>query len=74
MLVWHPKLSLGCPRSLKGLVNFAIINGFQRLGYDGPNQDQALVVCNFVAGRDVFVMLPTGSGKLFCAMPHSISL
>ena len=40
-------------------VEVAILEAFQKLGYDRPTQDQALAVRNFVLGYDVFVMLPT---------------
>ena len=48
------------------IVEVAILEAFQKLGYDRPTQDQALAVRNFVLGYDVFVMLPTGSGKSLC--------
>ena len=41
----------------------SILEGFQKLGYDRPTQEQAQAVRTFVLGSDVFVMLPTGSGK-----------
>ena len=44
----------------------AILEGFQKLGYDRPTQEQAQAVRSFVLGSDVFVMLPTVSGKSFC--------
>ena len=50
--------------TLKSLLS--ILEAFQRLGYDRPTEDQALAVRNFVLGCDVFVMLPTGSGKSLC--------
>jgi len=43
-----------------------ILEAFQKLGYDRPSEDQALAIRNFVLGSDVFVMLPTGSGKSLC--------
>ena len=38
----------------------------QKLGYDRPTQEQAQAVRSFVLGSNVFVMLPTGSGKSLC--------
>ena len=35
----------------------------KELGYDQPTDDQAEVLQKFVSGRDVFISLPTGSGK-----------
>jgi len=53
-------------------VNFAILEAFQRLGYDRPTEDQALAVQTFVLGCDVFVMLPIGSGKslYYASLPY----
>ena len=47
----------------ESVVELAILEAFQKLGYDCPSEDQALAIRNFVLGSDVFVMLPTGSGK-----------
>ena len=47
-------------------IDVAILEGFQKLGYDCPTQEQAQAVRSFVLGSDVFVMLPTGSGKSLC--------
>ena len=48
------------------VIDVAILEGFQKLGYDRPTQEQAQAVRTFVLGSDVFVMLPTGSGKSLC--------
>ena len=48
------------------VIDVAIIEGFQKLGYDRPTQEQAQAVRSFVLGSDVFVMLPNGSGKSLC--------
>ena len=48
------------------VIDVAILEGFQKLGYDRPTQEQAQAVRSFVFGSDVFVMLPTGSGKSLC--------
>ena len=50
------------------VIDVAILEGFQKLGYDHPTQDQeqAQDVRTFVLGSDVFVMLLTGSGKSLC--------
>ena len=47
-------------------IDVAILEGFQKLGYDCPTQEQAQAIRSFVLGSDVFVMLPTGSGKSLC--------
>ena len=38
----------------------------EELGVSELTPEQAVVVENFVRGRDVFVSLPTGSGKSLC--------
>ena len=35
-------------------------------GYEKPTDDQASAIRAFMSARDVFVMLPTGSGKSLC--------
>ena len=40
--------------------------GVHSLGYERPNEDLATIVNEFLKGRDVFVSLPTGAGKLLC--------
>ena len=45
------------------VIDVAILEGFQKLGYDCPTQEQAQAVRSFVLGRVVFVLLPTGSRK-----------
>ena len=47
-------------------IDVAILEGFQKLGYDRPTLEQAQAVRSFILGSDVFVMLPTGSGKSLC--------
>ena len=44
-------------------VQQAITQSVKELGYDQPTDDQAEVLQKFVSGRDVFISLPTGSGK-----------
>ena len=43
-----------------------ILATFRRIGYEKPTDDQASAIRAFMSGRDVFVMLPTGSGKSLC--------
>ena len=38
----------------------------KELGYDQPTDDQAEALQKLVSGHDVFVSLPTGSGKSLC--------
>ncbi len=47
-------------------VKVAILSAYQTLGYDRPTEDQERAVTEFMYGRDVFISLPTGSGKSLC--------
>ena len=47
-------------------VNAAVKAAVRRLGYDAPTTEQKDAVTAFVRGKDVFVSLPTGSGKSLC--------
>lgn len=42
------------------------MSSVKKLGFRMPNQHQAKATLNFVKGRDVLVLLPTGSGKSIC--------
>lgn len=44
----------------------AIGEAGRRLGYQEVREKQREVVFNFIKGKDVFVSLPTGSGKSLC--------
>ena len=47
-------------------VHQAVLEAVQSLGYSNPTSEQFRVVEAFVEGQDVFVPLPTGSGKSVC--------
>ena len=47
-------------------VNTAILQAVRKLGYDRPTEDQKDAIRSFVEGTDVFICLPTGSGKSLC--------
>ena len=51
---------------LEGDVSLAISESQKKLGYSGLRPLQDLVVKKFLQGKDVFVSLPTGSGKSLC--------
>ena len=66
----HASTSVKVPRLGKSYncasVRQAIVEAVQTLGYMYPTRYQAEVIETFVCGRDVFVSLPTGSGKSVC--------
>ena len=43
-----------------------IIRASQRLGYSSVRDKQLLAIRTFMEGNDVFISLPTGSGKSLC--------
>ena len=47
-------------------VNAAILQAVCKLKYDRPTEDQRDAIKLFVEGADVFICLPTGSGKSLC--------
>ena len=53
-------------------VTQAINKSIEELGFQAATPDQVNVVMKFVSGRDVFVSLPTGSGKSVCFASVSI--
>ena len=54
------------------VVDWAITLAFQALGYKKTSEDHRKVVKGFVGGKDVFVVLPTGSGKSLCFVSLSL--
>ena len=67
--LWVPRLKQWISEEI---IHVAILNAVQRLGYDNPTDEQGQAVRQIVLGKDVFVSLPTGSGKSLCfaALPY----
>ena len=47
-------------------VDSAMIESFRALGYERPMWVQEEAIRSFLRGKDVFVIVPTGSGKSIC--------
>ena len=58
-----PRLNASFPRPT---IDRAIAEAVWKLDYSRATDNQANAIREFVAGRDVFVTLPTGSGKSLC--------
>ena len=58
----------------KADLEMILLSVVQKMGYeyDRPTDDQKKTVEAFVLGKDVFISLPTGSGKSLCyaCLPH----
>ena len=50
----------------KDTIISSINDAYTSLGYKSPTEDQTRVVFDFIVGIDLFVILPTGSGKWLC--------
>ena len=69
--VFVPRLTLTVPLVS---VKQAITQSVKELGYDQLTDDQAEALHKFISGRDIFVSLPTGSGKSLCFAGVSLVL
>ena len=58
-----PRLNASFPRPT---IDRAIAEAVWKLDYSRATDNQANAIREFVAGRDVFVTLPTGCGKSLC--------
>ena len=47
-------------------IDSAVKTAFQKLGYPAARDEQLEAAREFVKGRNVFISLPTGSGKSLC--------
>ena len=48
------------------VIQQAIVESAQCLGYSSVREVQAKAIRSVVAGKDVFISLPTGTGKSLC--------
>ena len=53
-----------------GDINSAISYAFKTLGYDRPTLEQERAIREFVSGRDIVVISPTGSGKVRASLRY----
>ena len=58
-----PRVNASFPRPT---IDRTIAEAVRKLDYSRATDDQANAIREFVAGTDVFVTLPTGSGKSLC--------
>ena len=58
-----PRIGVSISDSELGIV---LLSAVQKMGYDRATDDQKEAVKASVLGKDVFVSLPTGSGKSLC--------
>ena len=47
-------------------IDSVIIKSIQKLGYSKLKTEQLQVIREFISGKDVFAVLPTGFGKTLC--------
>ena len=58
-----PRIGTLISKTDLGMILLSVV---QKMGYDRPMDDQKKAVEVFVLGKDVFILLPTGSRKSLC--------
>ena len=59
-------MAIHCARIDEETAEKAITCIIQKLGYSQLKPEQLKVIMEFVCGKDVFAVLPTGFGKTLC--------
>ena len=59
-------MAVRCARIDEETAEEAITRIIQKLGYSQLKPEQLKVIMEFVCGKDVFAVLPTGFGKTLC--------
>ena len=59
-------MAVRCARIDEEMAEKAITRIIQKLGYSQLKPEQLKVIMEFVCGKDVFAVLPTGFGKTLC--------
>ena len=65
-----------CREPSKKRTETTVVEAGKWLGYSGLRENQVRIVQHLLSGKDVFVSLPTGSGKslCYCVLPYSFDL
>ena len=59
-------MAVRCARINEETAEKAITRIIQKLGYSQLKPEQLKVIMEFICGKDVFAVLPTGFGKTLC--------
>ena len=59
-------MAVHCARINEEMAEKAITRIIQKLGYSQLKPEQLKVIVEFICGKDVFAVMPTGFGKTLC--------